>query len=133
MQNKVFLVGVFDMIHRGHVNLLQKAAALGHLTVGVVCDEAIKKEKGEWRPIISQNDRAFMVGNIKGVESVILLDDFEIPLFFLQEADIIVVGEDQSHIKNLNQINPNKRFDIARTEGVSTSDIIKKIKDTVYK
>lgn len=129
MSNKnVFLLGVFDMFHFGHLRLIQKAAQLGDLYIGIVNDEAVRNQKGNNRPIVDEFARKSIIEELRCVESCILLNDFKIPEFILNECDIIVVGADQAHIKNLDAIPEGKRYDMPRTDGVSTSDIIKKIK-----
>ncbi len=128
MPNKIFVLGVWDMLHVGHLRLINTAAELGDLTVGIVCDTAVRKQKGNDRPIISDIHRHEMISNLKGVKQVVYVGDFEIPIGVLQFYDIIVIGQDQQHINNLDSIPATKRYDVERTEGVSTSDIIAKIK-----
>jgi cytidyltransferase-like protein len=126
----VFLLGVFDMFHQGHLNLIEKACELGNVYIGVVCDEAVSLQKGPNRPVITENQRKDIVGALKGVCGTMIIKDFHIPQFVLDKCDIIVVGADQAHIKNLKDIPVGKRYDLPRTEGVSTSDIVKKIKES---
>lgn len=134
----VFCVGVFDMLHKGHVLLLERARALGGmLIVAIVKDPAVTNAKGQGRPIISAFDRAYIVSRLSCVDEVYLIDDFDpTPLLRLltevqgKRIDTIVIGEDQKHIdfswaKN-NNIDTVK---LKRTSGVSTSDIVKKLGD----
>lgn len=131
MLNKtVFLLGVFDMIHAGHVALIERAADFGDLYVGVVVDEAVKKQKGIGRPIISTDQRRYIIDNLKQVKGTMLIQDFMIPQFVLDHCDLVIIGADQTHIKNLDQIPKEKRVNLPRTEGVSSSDIIRKIKES---
>lgn len=125
---KVFLLGVFDMFHYGHLRLIQQAAELGDLTVGLVSDFPVKHQKGLNRPIISEGYRQAIVQSLKGVVETRLVHEFKIPQDVLDSYDLIVVGADQAHITNLDDIPGPRRYDLPRTEGVSTSDIIKKIK-----
>lgn len=127
---KVFLLGVFDMFHYGHLQLLQAASHLGVLTVGIVTDFPIKHQKGMNRPIINEVQRRAIIAGLKGVSETVMIPEFKIPQEIIDEYDIIVIGADQSHIKNLDDIPNIKRWDIPRTEGISTSDIIKKIKES---
>jgi rfaE bifunctional protein nucleotidyltransferase chain/domain len=92
----VFTNGVFDIIHSGHVDYLNKAKALGDiLIVGVNSDKSVKKIKGEKRPIIPEKDRAFVLSNLKAVDYVILFDE-ETPQKLISEIipDILVKGSD---------------------------------------
>jgi cytidyltransferase-like protein len=130
-QNKeyqdVFVLGVWDLLHEGHLSLLEKASKLGNLTVGIVKDSAVKKQKGDTRPIYSQEHRMNLVSKLLFVYDVVLLDDFEIPKKYIESSDIICIGEDQKHIKNLNEIPFMKLYNLPRFPGISTSDILKKI------
>ena len=57
MSKKIFVLGVWDLIHKGHRSFLKKAFKLGELTVGIVEDYAVAKEKGLGRPIICESQR----------------------------------------------------------------------------
>lgn len=129
MRKKVFCIGVWDMFHAGHLSLIKQAASYGELTVGVVMDQAVKRQKGESRPIISHNSRCDIVESLKCVHLAVLIDDFIITPLVLQNHDIIVLGADQTHIKNLDQIPEEKIIRIGRPkDGNCTSEILKKIR-----
>lgn len=125
---RVFCLGVFDILHDGHLILLEKAASLGELTVGVVCDDAVRMQKGADRPIQKEQFRMKLISKLNFVHEVCLLENFAFPKHILEEFDIIIVGADQHHIKNLYAIPEAKRYNLPRTEGISTSDIAKRIK-----
>ena len=126
MTKKVFCLGVWDMFHIGHLQLILAAAKLGDLTVGVVIDEAVREEKGPDRPVIPFWQRRMIVQSIKGVvDTAAVL--FAIPENVLNDYDLIVIGADQNHITNLDKIPQEKRVNLPRTEGISTSDLIKKM------
>ena len=70
---RVFTYGVFDLIHVGHTQSLQKARALGdHLTVGVLSDEVAESFKR--KPIIPEEQRLEMVKALKDVDDAFILD-----------------------------------------------------------
>lgn len=72
----VFTNGVFDIIHRGHVDYLSKAKALGDiLIVGLNSDASVKRIKGELRPIVRQEDRAFVLAGLASVDAVCLFEE----------------------------------------------------------
>lgn len=72
----VFTNGVFDIIHRGHVEYLTKAKALGDvLVVGINTDNSVHRIKGDKRPIVNQDDRAFVVAHLVPVDYVCLFDE----------------------------------------------------------
>lgn len=128
---KVFCLGVFDMFHFGHLNLLQRASEFGALTVGVVVDEAVKKQKGSLRPLICEQQRLKIVDSLKFVFQTVFVDHFIIPSYYITNYDGIIIGEDQNHIINLKDIPAYKFIKLNRTEGVSTSQIVKRIKQEV--
>ena len=128
MANSVFVLGVWDLFHKGHQVLIKKASKLGDLTVGVVRDSAVKLQKGEDRPIYSEADRMGLIADLAYVKKVILVDGFFIPQDIISTYDVILIGEDQSHITNLVNIPFDKIFKLPRYAGVSTSDIVKRIK-----
>ena len=67
--------GCFDILHRGHFELLNKASSYGdYLVVLVNSDESIKRLKGKDRPINSENDRAFALASLECVDAVVIFD-----------------------------------------------------------
>lgn len=92
----VFTNGVFDIIHRGHVEYLLRARALGDaLAVGVNSDASVKRIKGDRRPIVRQDDRAFVLAHLSPVDYVCLFDE-DTPLGLIGEIvpDVLVKGAD---------------------------------------
>lgn len=68
--------GCFDILHRGHVEFLNRSKELGdRLIVLLNSDESVKKLKGNSRPINNQEDRKFMLLNLKAVDEVIIFND----------------------------------------------------------
>ena len=96
-QTLVFTNGVFDLLHPGHVDYLQKAAALGdQLLVGVNSDESVKGlGKGAGRPIQDEISRAFILEHLQSVSHVHLFDE-QTPLSFIQKVQpqVLVKGGD---------------------------------------
>ncbi len=98
LQNKkvVFTNGVFDILHAGHVDYLTKAKAQGDiLIVAVNSDSSVKKIKGELRPIVPQNERAFIISSLKPVDYVVIFDE-ETPYEIIKKIipDVLVKGAD---------------------------------------
>ena len=92
----IFTNGVFDLIHSGHVDYLVKAKALGDvLIVGLNSDKSVKKIKGDKRPILIQDERSFILANLKPVDYIILFDE-DTPENLIKELipDILVKGGD---------------------------------------
>jgi D-beta-D-heptose 7-phosphate kinase/D-beta-D-heptose 1-phosphate adenosyltransferase len=88
--------GCFDILHVGHVRILNEAKALGDiLVVGINSDESVRRLKGDSRPIVPENDRAEILANLQAVDLVTIFDE-DTPVEFLQVAkpDIHVKGQD---------------------------------------
>ncbi|MCX7877595.1 MAG: D-glycero-beta-D-manno-heptose 1-phosphate adenylyltransferase [Ignavibacteria bacterium] len=92
----VFTNGVFDLVHRGHVEYLNEAKALGDvLIVGLNSDESVKNIKGEKRPIINEENRAILLVNLKPVDYVIIFsEDTPEKLIKKVKPDVLVKGGD---------------------------------------
>jgi rfaE bifunctional protein nucleotidyltransferase chain/domain len=94
---KIFVNGTFDIIHRGHVDLLNYARSLGdHLLVAIDRDDRVKQLKGNTRPINNLADRGHLLSNLRAVDQVVDFDsDEELESIIKQYApDIMVKGSD---------------------------------------
>jgi D-beta-D-heptose 7-phosphate kinase/D-beta-D-heptose 1-phosphate adenosyltransferase len=92
----VFTNGCFDILHAGHVQYLAKAKALGDiLVVAINSDASVRRIKGEKRPINHQDDRAYILKNLKSVDAVLLFED-DTPLRVIETLlpDVLVKGND---------------------------------------
>jgi D-glycero-beta-D-manno-heptose 1-phosphate adenylyltransferase len=92
----VFTNGVFDILHRGHVEYLTKAKALGDvLVVGMNTDASVRRLKGPERPVVSQDDRAFVLAALRIVDYVCLFDE-DTPYNLIKAVmpDVLVKGSD---------------------------------------
>ena len=92
----VFTNGVFDLIHSGHVDYLAKAKKMGDvLVLGLNSDDSVKRIKGDKRPILTQDERAFVLINLKPVDYVVLFDE-DTPEKLISEIipDVLVKGAD---------------------------------------
>jgi len=93
---RVFVNGTFDILHRGHLELLNYAKSFGYVIVGIDTDECIKEKKGPSRPIHNQEERKFLLENLRSVDEVIFFSsepEFE-ELIKSLKPDIIIVGSD---------------------------------------
>lgn len=68
---KVWVNGTFDVLHKGHFELLKFAASYGKLRVGIDYDNRVSELKGPSRPVNTWEDRSFVMSQIKGVDSVV--------------------------------------------------------------
>jgi D-beta-D-heptose 7-phosphate kinase/D-beta-D-heptose 1-phosphate adenosyltransferase len=92
----VFTNGCFDLIHAGHVDYLIKSRALGDvLLVALNTDTSVKRIKGDKRPILLQDERAFILSNLKCVDYVTFFEE-NTPAEIISELipDILVKGAD---------------------------------------
>lgn len=92
----VFTNGCFDLLHCGHISSFKEARKYGDiLIVAVNSDESVKKNKGDLRPIINQDDRIEMLCELECVDYVILMEDKDpVNLINLIKPDISIKGED---------------------------------------
>ncbi len=94
---KIFVNGSFDILHRGHVELLKYAKCQGDfLVVAIDTDDRIRQLKGESRPINTQWDRKFVLENLRDVDDVCLFgsDTELIDLIKDYAPDVMVKGSD---------------------------------------
>ena len=92
----VWVNGTFDVLHRGHVEMLKYAATLGTLRVGIDYDHRVRQLKGNTRPVNTWEDRKFMIENIVGVHSVVGFgtDEELVEQIKNWKTNVIVVGSD---------------------------------------
>jgi rfaE bifunctional protein nucleotidyltransferase chain/domain len=97
---RVMVNGTFDILHRGHIQLLNYAKSLGdQLLVAIDTDRRVKELKGKERPINNQDDRKFFLYNLKAVDTVMLFDSKEELINIMKEykPDVYVKGSDWKH------------------------------------
>lgn len=131
----VFTNGCFDLIHRGHVQLLREAKDLGDLlVVGLNSDSSTRRLKGPSRPLVSETDRAFVLLSLEAVDYVTFFDeDTPIEVISALEPDVLVKGAEYGagEIVGEDLVN-NRGGTVVRVEmldGCSTSELIDKIKN----
>ena len=130
MSKKVFVNGTFDLLHRGHLELLNYAKSLGYVYVGIDTDECIKEKKGPTRPIHNQEERKFHLENLKSVDEVIFFSsepEFEGLIKSLQ-PDIIIVGSDWKEKSTIKSYYDGELIFFDRMEKYSTTQTINRIK-----
>ncbi|MBI1802981.1 MAG: D-glycero-beta-D-manno-heptose 1-phosphate adenylyltransferase [Ignavibacteriae bacterium] len=92
----VFTNGCFDIIHRGHIEYLVKAKALGDvLVVGINTDASVRRIKGSKRPVVCEDDRAYIVANLTPVDYVCAFgEDTPLEIITVLRPDVLVKGAD---------------------------------------
>ncbi|MCM2349615.1 MAG: D-glycero-beta-D-manno-heptose 1-phosphate adenylyltransferase [Bacteriovoracaceae bacterium] len=132
----VFTNGCFDILHRGHVTYLAEARKLGDLLViGLNSDASVKRLKGPERPINNENDRQYVLSQLKSVDFVeIFTEDTPLELILKVKPNVLVKGGDWK----IDQIVGGKEviksggdvFSLNFVDGYSTTNIIHKIQET---
>ena len=132
----VFTNGCFDLLHRGHVDYLAKAADCGQrLIIGVNTDASVSKLKGPNRPIQDEQSRLQILASLQCVDAVILFDE-ETPyeLIKLLQPDVLVKGSDYTPENIVGYDVVKARGGEVKTidfiPGFSTSGIERKIKNS---
>lgn len=92
---KIFTNGCFDILHRGHFELLKFCKSLGHVAVGLNSNTSVKKLKGSSRPFFDESDRLFALESCRYVDEVYLFEE-ETPYELIKKVkpSIIVKGGD---------------------------------------
>jgi rfaE bifunctional protein nucleotidyltransferase chain/domain len=134
LSDVVFTNGCFDILHRGHIEYLNQAKALGkYLIIGLNSDSSVKKLKGEDRPVNNETDRAFVLGNLKCVDAIVIFRE-ETPYDLIKDVkpDFLVKGgdwkEDQIVGSDIVKGYGGKVISLKFVDSYSTSNIIERIK-----
>ncbi len=138
--SRVMAVGIFDLLHAGHLHYVEQAKSLGEeLVVVIAHDETVRRQKHE--PVTGHDLRRRMVEGLKPVDTAIVGNPPGIPIFEILktvEPDIIALGYDQKHsIEAIREGLDNHGFahvEVTRVEGLSddldgTRKIIARILD----
>ena len=123
----IFTNGCFDILHRGHMELLRYCKSLGHVVVGINSDKSVKLNKGPSRPYFCQEDRKFMLESCKYVDEVIFFDEktpFNLikrvkPVILVKGGDYDpkeIVGSDLAEVRIFDYI-----------DGYSTTNILERV------
>ena len=123
---KIWVNGTFDILHIGHIRLLQHAASLGILRVGIDTDERVRSKKGDNRPFNCLEDRMEFMRSIRGVDSVVSFgtDNELIERIKDWDTDILVIGDDYKYHKIIGVEYVPKIDFFDKIEGISTSKIL---------
>lgn len=130
---KVLTVGVYDLLHIGHVNLFRRARKLGDsLTVAVQCSEVVLKYKPEAKLVYTTEERMYMVKSIRYVDEVIEYEGVD-EIVKTADFDVFVTGPDQTHAGFQTAMQWCREHGkeivvLPRTEGISSSWLKEQIK-----
>jgi len=124
----VITFGTFDVLHVGHIRVLNRARALGdRLVVGVSADQLNISKKGR-APVFSQDERLEIVGNLRAVDEVFVEESLELKREYVLKygAAVLAMGDDwEGKFDHLSDICEVVYF--PRTPSVSTTALIEHI------
>jgi D-beta-D-heptose 7-phosphate kinase/D-beta-D-heptose 1-phosphate adenosyltransferase len=97
-QHVVFTNGCFDLLHAGHISLLEKARRMGdRLIVAINTDSSVRRLKGPQRPVVAENERAQVLAALGAVDAVVIFEqDTPLQLILAIRPDVLVKGGDYS-------------------------------------
>ena len=135
-EDVIFTNGCFDIIHRGHIEVLAQTADLGdRLIIGLNSDTSIQKLKGKNRPIIEEQSRAILLASLEFVDAVVIFsEDTPLKLISALLPDVLAKGGDYEietivgH--EIVQQNGGKVKLVPFVDGFSSTTIIEKIKNS---
>ena len=124
---RVWVNGTFDVLHIGHIKLLEYASSFGTLRVGIDTDERVREKKGELRPYNPLGDRMGFMRSIRFVDSVVAFDSDESLIEHIKQwrPDIMVIGDDYSYEQIIGKEFVPKIEFFRKIEGISTSKILR--------
>ena len=124
---KIFTNGCFDILHVGHIELLNYCASLGDVIIGLNSDLSVTRLKGKDRPINTEQDRKRILLNFRSVSEVVIFDeDTPLELIKYLMPDVIVKGGDYLASEVIgSEVAEIRIFEFV--EGYSSTLIIKKI------
>lgn len=131
-----FTNGCFDLLHRGHVQVLRAARACADLLiVGINSDQSVRQIKGPARPVLPESERCELVGAMEMVDFVILFDDRDpYSLISAIRPDVLVKGGDWNTEKiiggDLVEESGGEVVVVPYIKGFSTTEIIERIKNS---
>ncbi|GHU49271.1 hypothetical protein FACS189459_0340 [Bacilli bacterium] len=134
---KVFITGIYDIIHYGHISFMKECAKYGDLYVGICNDKYAKKIKRQ--PITPQEQRLYIVKNIKPVKDAFIIENINdsyidgfIDAIKSIKPDIFIMNNDSNAVELIKQICKKLNIEFIlkdrKNNEISTSKIIKNIK-----
>jgi rfaE bifunctional protein nucleotidyltransferase chain/domain len=126
----VMVNGTFDILHRGHIELLNFAKSQGdRLLVAIDTDRRVKELKGSGRPVNNQQDRKFHLENLKAVDGVMFFDTKEELIEIMKgwSPDVYVKGSDWKNGEGTAEQYSKEVIYYDRVGDYSTTNIIKNI------
>ena len=126
---KIITFGTFDVLHIGHINILKRARLMGDYLIVGVSSDALNYSKKQRYPVYPETERLEIIKSLSYVDEVFIEESLDLKGEYIKtyKADILVMGDDWvgrfDEFKNLCEVSY-----LPRTEGISTTDLIKQIK-----
>lgn len=127
---RVITFGTFDIVHVGHINILERAKSLGdYLIVGISSDALNMQKKGR-TPVYSESDRVKIISSLRCVDEIFIEHSLELKGDYIKEhdADLLVMGDDWDgkfdNFKTLCDVQY-----LTRTPSISTTEIIEVVRN----
>ncbi len=124
---KVWVNGTFDIVHIGHIKLLEYAATFGTVRVGIDSDNRVREKKGNGRPYNSLEDRMEFMSSIRFVDSVVSFDSDDSLTDCIKEwgTEIIVIGNDYKYKTIIGSEYVDRIMFFDKVPNKSTTNILK--------
>lgn len=127
---KVVVNGTFDVVHPGHLALLNYAKSLGDfLVVAIDADDRVKQLKGPKRPINTQTERQLLLENLRAVDQVVIFNSSEELIDIIQQCAIMVKGSDYRGRSVIGETNCQQVVYFDRIDEYSSTSKIQSIID----
>lgn len=124
----IFVNGTFDILHTGHLKLLEYAKSLGtHLTVAIDSDDRVRLLKSRDRPINNQYDRQYMLSMLKPVDRVVVFYTDQQLVELVSGCDIMVKGTDYMNRRIIGESVCKRIVYFDRIDEYSTTATIQRI------
>jgi D-beta-D-heptose 7-phosphate kinase/D-beta-D-heptose 1-phosphate adenosyltransferase len=130
---KVWINGSFDILHIGHIRLINYGKSFGSIRVGLDTDNRIREKKGQSRPLNKLSDRMEFMSSINGIDSVVSFDtDSELSELIKEyKPDYLVIGDDYMGKPIIGSEYAKEIVYFNKINGYSTTDLIYKCKKNV--
>lgn len=129
MRTTVLTFGTFDVLHVGHLRILERAAAMGDRLIVGVSSDALNLEKKGRNPVFTQDERMHIIASLRCVDEVFLEESLDLKRDYLLQhrADVLAMGDDwRGEFDGFSDICRVIYFE--RTPAISTTEVIEKIR-----
>lgn len=129
MFDNVITFGTFDVFHVGHINILERAKALGHRLIVGVSSDSLNFDKKQRYPIYNQSERVKIIESLKFVDEVFIEESLDLKLEYIKryKASLLVMGDDWAGRFDWVKSDCEVMY-LPRTPSISTTEIIEIVK-----